>query len=555
MTHPIPLAAAYLRLSREEERDGESASITNQRAIIQAYCRDHALTLVEEFVDDGYSGGNFQRPDFLRLLKRIEAGKINTVITKDLSRLGRDMRESSYYAEEWFPEHGIRYIALADQFDSAAENIMAPLQFAINEMYLRDGSRKVKDVLNRKKKDGQYAACPPYGYRKDPADKSRLAPDPHTAPTVTRIFQMAAAGASSHAIAEQLTGEGILPPLKYRVLHRDDFGPRGAARASDDWNHTTVKRILKNRTYLGHTLLRRSQKVSVKSKKKVLLPEDEWYITQNTHLPLVDQETFDAAQRNLGRLTSDYTKHPQCRQSMFRRIAFCAKCGAAMCSSGTVYKGEREKYWYLACNNITEKGVRHCDGVRIKYADLLEVVRRELNQLIALDEADIAALTQRAIRAAGAVAAGRDPQAQRESAQERLEQIDKIIGKLYQDNAAGKLDDSRLDRMVAQLEQESRNLQATVAALAETEHTADTIQEDYQRFFSLAKGFAQVETLDQETIATFIARIEVGEKILPPGVTIAGPKTPYRQSLRIFYRFIGELPEDPVVEVPRAANS
>lgn len=554
-TQPFPLVAAYMRLSREEEHSGESASITNQRAIIEAYCKEHNLTLVDEFADDGYTGANFQRPEFLRLLKRIETGKINTVITKDLSRLGRDMREASFYAEEWFPEHGVRYIALSDQFDSATENVMAPIQFAINEMYLRDGSRKVKDVLNRKKKDGQYAACPPYGYQKNPQDKTKLEPDPNTAPVVARIFRMAVSGASSHAIAEQLTDDGIVPPLKYRVLYRDDFGPKGAAHAADDWNHTTVKRILKNRTYLGHTLLRRSKKVSVKSKKKVPLPEEEWFITRDTHPPLIDQRAFDEAQKNLGQLTSDYTQYEQCRKSIFGRIAYCSKCGAAMCSSGTVYKGEREKYWYLSCNNITEKGARHCDGVRIKYADLLEVVRRELNTLIAMDDDEVAELTRRALGRAADLSAGAETGGQRQSAEERLSQIDAIIGKLYRDNAAGRLADDRLERMVADLEKESASLQRTVAALASARESVQTISDDYARFFARAKSYAQIETLDRELVTAFIDRIEIGEKELPPGLTIAGPKTPYRQAIRIFYKFVGELPaEEPMIEVVRAAN-
>lgn len=153
----------YLRLSDEEANAGESSSITNQRKIIKSYCEQNGIILVREFVDDGWSGGNFERPGFQEMLRLLERGQVNLVITKDLSRLGRNMRESSYYAEEYFPERGIRYLAFNDNFDTERENIMAPFQFAMNEVYLRDGSRKVKDVLRNKRKDGEYCACPPYG--------------------------------------------------------------------------------------------------------------------------------------------------------------------------------------------------------------------------------------------------------------------------------------------------------------------------------------------------------------------------------------------------------
>ena len=196
-TGNLTLVFAYLRLSNEEAHSSESASIANQRQIIQNYCHNHGLTLVREFVDDGFSGGNFDRPAFQEMLQQLKAGKANMVITKDLSRLGRDMREASYYAEQFFPERGIRYLTIADNFDNSHENCMAPFQFAMNEVYLRDGSRKVKDVLRNKRENGQYCACPPYGYRKNPADKNRLAPDEQTASIVQRIFERAAAGDSS----------------------------------------------------------------------------------------------------------------------------------------------------------------------------------------------------------------------------------------------------------------------------------------------------------------------------------------------------------------------
>lgn len=551
----LTLGFAYLRLSNEEAQGGESSSITNQRMIVQNYCKQNGITLVREFVDDGYSGGNFDRPAFQEMMKQLQQGKANTVITKDLSRLGRDMREASYYAEQFFPEHGIHYIAISDNFDTERENIMAPFLFAMNEVYLRDGSRKVKDVLRSKRENGQYCACPPYGYRKDTQDKHRLAPDEMTAPVVLRIFEQAAKGDSSRKIALDLNEDGVIPPLKYRVLYRDEFSEEGAARASDLWNYTTVKRILKNPVYLGHTLLGKSKKVSVKSKKKVPVPREDWAVTEDTHPPIVSNNLYERAQANLGRGSRDYRAYDHVRKSIFSGIAVCSKCGYSLCSCGTVYKGEREKYWYLSCTHQRQDIADPCTGVRVRYADLLEIVRQELNSLLTLTDKQIEALVKEALRRAGANENPKVLRQKREKIEARIGTIDKIVTKLYTDNAAGDLDDDRLRRMVADLEKESVGLQATLDSLT-ISRSAEEIESSYTNFFSLAREYTQIQELDRETLLTFVERIEIGPKKYPEGTVKATHRNqPYRQSIRIVYKFIGEVAEEPVRELPTMAGS
>ena len=532
---------AYLRLSREEAQSGESASIKNQRLMITNYCTQHGLNLVRTFVDDGWSGGNFERPGFQEMMRELEKGRADIVITKDLSRLGRDMVEASYYAEQYYPEHGIRYIAIADNFDTEHENIMAPFQFAMNEVYLRDGSRKVKDVLRTKREQGQYCACPPYGYKKEKGNKNHLVPDEVTAPVVKRIFRQAANGDSSRRIALDLNQDGIIPPLKYRVLYRDDFSEVGASRMSDIWNYTTVKRILKNRVYLGHTVLGRSRKVSVKSKKKVAIPKEDWAVTENTHEALVTTEIFELAQENLGRGTSCYKAYDHVRKSIFSGIAVCSKCGYSLCSCGTVYKGEREKYWFLSCTHQRKEIANPCDGVRIRYADLVEVVRQELSYVISLSDDQIQAMAKEAIDREVSEDNLALKKVQREKAKARLAVIDKMISKLYLDNAEGRLADNRLEKMVADLEAESDQLSQQMEDLNPVEIAAD-IQRQYDQFAEHIRRYTDMTTLDREKLVTFVDRIEVGPKILEGGAVRATHRNqPYRQSIRIFYRFIGEL--------------
>lgn len=551
----LTLGFAYLRLSNEEAQGGESSSITNQRMIVQNYCKQNGITLVREFVDDGYSGGNFDRPAFQEMMKQLQQGKANTVITKDLSRLGRDMREASYYAEQFFPEHGIHYIAISDNFDTERENLMAPFLFAMNEVYLRDSSRKVKDVIRSKRENGQYCACPPYGYRKDTQNKHRLAPDEMTAPVVLRIFEQAAKGDSSRKIALDLNEDGVIPPLKYRVLYRDEFSEEGAARASDLWNYTTVKRILKNPVYLGHTLLGKSKKVSVKSKKKVPVPREDWAVTENTHPPLVSNNLYDRAQANLGRGSRDYRAYDHVRKSIFSGIAVCSKCGYSLCSCGTVYKGEREKYWYLSCTHQRQDIADPCTGVRVRYADLLEIVRQELNSLLALTDKQVETLVKEALRRAGANENPKVLRQKREKIEARIGTIDKIVTKLYTDNAAGDLDDDRLRRMVADLEKESVGLQAALDSLT-ISRSVEEIESSYANFFSLAREYTQIQELDRETLLTFVERIEIGPKKYPEGTVKATHRNqPYRQSIRIVYKFIGEVAEEPVRELPAMSGS
>lgn len=555
MEKKLRCGVSYLRLSNEEMSSGESSSITNQRLIIERYCQQHGIKLVREFADDGYSGGNFERPAFQEMLRYLEAGKADIVLTKDLSRLGRDMREASYYAEQFLPEHGIRYLAIADNFDTEHENVMAPFQFAMNEVYLRDGSRKVKEVLKSKRESGQYCACPPYGYCKDPKNKNHLLPDEITAPTVQRIFRQAAAGDSSRKIALDLNGDGIIPPLKYRVLYRDEFSESGAARASALWNYTTIKRILKNPVYLGHTLLGKSKKVSVKSKKKVPVPRSKWAVTENTHQPLVSEAVFERAQKNLGKGSSDYRGCCQVRKSIFSGMVFCAQCGHALCSSGTVYKGEREKYWYLSCTHHRRDIADPCEGVRVRYADLLEVVRQDLNALLSMTDEEVNAMLRETLGKTGRSGEFEGNRARLEKAQARILTIDKIVTKLYTDNAEGRLDDERLGRMVSELEKESAGLQRVVAELSR-ERPEGRTEQNYASFFALAKQFTHLEVLDRDTLLTFVERIEVGPKELPENVEkVTHRNIPFRQSIRIFYRFIGEVAAEPVRSLPKAVNA
>ena len=538
---PNNRAYAYYRLSREEIQNGESASITNQRMIVERYCKNNGLTILDEFVDDGFSGGNFDRPGFQKMMNELSKGMVKIVITKDLSRLGRGLYESGYYIEQFFPENGIRYIAIDDHYDSLVDNKLVSFQLAMNDFYLRDGSAKVKSVLKSKREQGQYAACPPYGYKKDPQDNNKLVPDENTAPIVKRIFDEAASGKSSHQIADGLNRDGIIPPLKYRVLHRDKFSAEGALRMSDKWNHTTIKRYLKNKVYLGHTILGKTKKTSVRSKKKQSVPESEWAITYNTHEALVDEFVFEMAQKNLAKGTKDYRKHDHVRKSIFAGVAYCALCGHALCSCGSVYKGEREKYWYLSCINKRKDAANPCTGARIKYSDLVELITDELNAFITLDNRAINRIVDNLIKNDSSAKAIKARKRRKEQLEARLNTIDNMTLKLYSDNAEGKIDDSTFNGLLEKLQVEANGIKNELQSFKSDEDVKKAKIENYQKFFELTKKYSRIEELDRDTLLTFVERIEVGPKILPDGRKRAThTNSLYEQSIRIFYKFIGE---------------
>ncbi len=531
----------YLRLSKEDEREGESGSISNQRKIIQQYCQNHGITLVKEFVDDDYSGGNFNRPGFQDMIAYLSANPgVATVITKDLSRLGRDMSESSFYAERYFPEHGIHYLAIDDSFDSEKENMLAPFQFAMNDMYIRDVSKKVKNALHIMMDRGEYCFGAPYGYRKDPQDMHHLVPDDRTAPVVTDIFSMASAGDSAVTIAQKLTSKGVPPPLQYRVDYLEGPSSGNSKYASSSWNSTTVRRILKNPVYLGHTVLGKSKKVSPKSDVKRRLPKEQWRVTENTHQALVDAVTKEMASRNLASRSRDYRAYTHVRKSIFGGIVYCATCGAAMCSSGSVYKGEREKYWYLSCQNIPARSKHRCeDGARIKYDVLLNVVMQDLRAVISLTPEQKKTIVDRLVARERSGIKAAELERRLSSVQSRIQTVESVLTKLYEDMYTDTVPRDRALSLIQKYEKEIGELKLEADALGKSMDSS-SVRDSYDKFFRLVDEVSKFENLDRAVLTKLIERIEVFPKRFDDGKPHgARSKAPFTQEIKIYYKFIG----------------
>ena len=364
--------AAYIRLSKEDEKDGESESITNQRELIKNYIEENKLGKCKYFVDDGYSGGNFERPQFKELIKQIENGNISMVITKDTSRLGRDFIETSHYMFKFFPEHNIRYIAILENFDTANPNgveDMIPFQTIINDWYLKDISKKIKSVRQNKMRQGLYmGSTVPYGYKRCKNNNCKFEIDEYSSQIVKRIFKMRLNGMTPTMIARKLSDEKKEPPSIY-------YGKNiNKTYTTYLWSFSTINQILQNQIYIGKLVQRKYDKVNYKSKKKVKLAEDEWIIVENFVEPIINKEDFEAVQqmksKNIGGCQRKY-------DYMLKGLVICGDCGKVMTVRRRLCKRKNKEECYdtyYCCSN----NIRYRDGV----CSLHYFQEQKLNELV-----------------------------------------------------------------------------------------------------------------------------------------------------------------------------
>ena len=377
--HKVYKVGIYARLSREDETKVsgmQSDSIESQLAYLNDYAFNQSWNVVGEYYDDGYSGGNFDRPGFSRLINDIETGRVNLVITKDLSRLGREMSETTHYAEKYFAEHNIRYIALNDDVDTFAEsagNDMIGMRMAFNDMYLRDSSKKIKSALYAKKKQGLYTGSyAPYGYAKDADDKHRLIIDDTAAEVVRRIYDMYTSGVPMLRIAKALNKEGVPSPSEYKRQTIKGYNNKGWNCL---WEQNAVRSILRSPMYIGCMAQGRSARVSYKSKKLKRKPKDKWTIVEGTHEPIIDKDIFETAQVLLSKnqakdISSNGTEH------LLNGLMYCGECGEKIYLTSA-----RKNHWHTICSKYRRFGKSHCSSHRIPEEELNEYVLRELRSI------------------------------------------------------------------------------------------------------------------------------------------------------------------------------
>lgn len=379
------LAADYLRLSNEDGDKTESNSIRNQRSLIQDYVsRQKDITLVEEYVDDGYSGANYDRPSFQKMMEDVRSGKINCIIVKDLSRLGRNYIETGKYIENIFPVLGVRFIAVNDNYDSAdtkndADQIIVPFKNLINDAYCRDISMKIRSQLEMKRKNGQFTGSyAAYGYKKDPRDKNHLIIDPYAADIVRDIFRMKIEGYNNERIAEKLNEMGILIPMEYKRSCGLNFNSGFRSGKNPKWGTSSVLRILKNEIYTGTMVQGKTRKVNYRVKDCVPVETENWIRVENTHEAIISKDIFECVQQLM---TLDTRTSPKKDNVYaFSGLLRCGDCGQNL-NRRCVRKKEK-KYYYYHCK--TYKNGEGCTPHTISEIVLMKVIMDSLKKQISL---------------------------------------------------------------------------------------------------------------------------------------------------------------------------
>ncbi|MDR0530670.1 MAG: recombinase family protein [Oscillospiraceae bacterium] len=530
-------AALYCRLSRDDGGDAESNSIQTQRMMLQRYAKEHGLA-ASEYIDDGYSGTSFDRPNFQRMIADIEAGKISTVICKDLSRLGRNNAMVAYYTEMHFLENDVRFIALNDGIDTAhGENEIMPFKSVINEYYARDISKKVRTAKRTRALAGEhYGGRAPYGYIKDPADRHRLVIDEETADTVRWMFQLAADGMGVYRIARQLYEKKILIPSALEFQRSGSLQSKFDPDCPWDWSDKTVAGILRNPMYLGHMVNHRLASKSFKMQKLVRVPQEDWIIVENTHAPLVSQQLFDRVQP----LVAVKQRENQIgHENIFAGLLVCAECGKGMrfLSCPTMRGGEGAFNCATYRSGNRNGAENPCSSHHIGYTALREAVLSNINLVLqaSFDRDAFVELLKNGTEDGLANEARELARCKR-----RESELRSLVRRAFEQNASGLLSDGMFADLCGGYQTELQQLTEQIAQL-DAKLTAGAKGEDNAaRFLQLAQQYGTVQELTREILLDFVEKIFIHE------ATGAPHSKNRRRVIEIHYRFIGRLPGEAV---------
>lgn len=508
-------AAIYCRLSKDDDLDGESASIANQRDMLEKYCEKQGWEVAAVYQDDGFTGLNMERPDLKRMLKAIERRQVNLVITKDLSRLGRNYLQTGYLIEDFFPRNSVRYIAMNDGIDTMRENNdIAPFKNILNEMYSKDISKKVHSSYLLKAQKGQFTGClAPFGYQKDPEDKNHLLIDGETAPIVRRIFSWALEGHGPNYIRRRLEEEKVPCPTwwnRERGLRniRTKWEKKDPENGKYVWDFSVIKTLLMNPVYTGAIASQKTDyrfKIGTIRDKK---PED-WIVVEGQHEAIIDRKSFDIVQ---GKLKSRKRPGASGEISLFAGLVKCGECGKALTIRYTNDKHPRRIY---SCKTYNAYGKQHCSQHRIEYDTLYSLVLNKIR------ECAKAALTD------GEAIAGRltdtchaEQQSQREALErsltkdeERIDVLEKMVLRLYEDMVAGRISEANFNLMLGKTQKEQAELKARVEN--GRRKLADEIRLacDARQWVEAIQEYANITELDAATLNRLIKEIIVHENI------------------------------------------
>ena len=508
-------AAIYCRLSKDDDLDGESASIANQRDMLEHYCEKQGWEVVEVYQDDGYTGLNMERPDLKRMIKAIERRQVNLVITKDLSRLGRNYLQTGYLIEDFFPRNGVRYIAMNDGIDTLRENNdIAPFKNILNEMYSKDISKKVHSSYLLKAQKGEFTGCvAPFGYRKDPEDKNHLLVDEETAPIVRQIFLWALEGHGPNFIRRRLEEQKVPCPTWWNRERgfrnvRTKWEKKDPENGRYMWDFSVIKDILMNPVYTGAIASQKKDyrfKIGTIGEKK---PQD-WIVVEERHEPLIDSKSFAIVQ---DKLKSRQRPRQDGETSLFAGLIKCGECGKSLTIRTTHAKHPQQIY---ACKTYGAFGKNHCTQHRVEYDTLYHLVLNKIRECAKAALTDGKAIAGKLTNTCEAEQKGQREALERSLTkdEERIEVLEKMVLRLYEDMVAGRISEANFNLMLDKTQKEQAELKARAGETRKKLTDAAKIENDARQWVDAIQEYADITELDAATLNRLIKEIVVHEHI------------------------------------------
>ena len=534
------ITALYCRLSQEDANEGESNSIQNQKAILLQYAKEHRFPNPTFFVDDGYSGTNYDRPGFQAMLSEIEAGKVAVCCTKDLSRLGRNSSLTGLYINFTFPKYGVRYIAINDHFDTidpnSTDNDVAGIKNWFNEFFAKDTSRKIRAVNKAKGERGvPLTTNVPFGYLKDPNDKTRWIVDEAAAQVVKRIFRLCMEGRGPMQIAKVLQEEKVLNPTAYKRR----AGIKTPSPETSDpyhWNTNTIVHILERREYTGCTVNFKTYTNSIWDKKQRDTPLEKQAVFYGTHPAIIEQEVFDKVQE-IRQQRHRRTKTG--KSSLFSGMVYCADCGAKMRYCTTSYFEKRQDH-FVCANYRSNTGSCSAHYIRaVVLEDLVWMHMKAVISYVTRHESYFRAVMDHKLRLSSeeAIRANKKRLAQ---ADKRLVELDRLFIRIYEDNVAGKLSDERFAMMSQSYEDEQVQLKAEIQALQQDIEVQERQIENLEQFIQRVHKYADLQELTPYALRELVKAIYIEAPDKSSGKR--------RQNIRISYDLVGFIPVDELMK-------
>lgn len=528
--------ALYERLSKDDDLQGESNSISNQKEYLADYARKNGFINIKHFTDDGYTGRNFNRPGFQAMLADAEAGKVSTIIVKDMSRFGRNYLQVGFYTEILFPQKQVRFIAINNSVDSDSptDNDFTPFLNIMNEWYAKDTSNKIKSIfLSRMSEGKRCSGSIPYGYNRLRGDKQMLVVDPVASKVVKHIFELAAYGNNPPQIARILTEEKTLIPSAYTLQYHPEQCNMKAEIGNCDWNSNTVREILNRQEYLGHTVLRKTIATSFKTDQRRFSTDDEKLFFEDTHEAIITQKLWDTAHKRLKHSTRQHSHEELLEGCLFAGYVFCADCGRKLAFE-THYYENRERYYSFRCSNYTNKRnncTQHYVSENNLHQLVLHLLQRITARIIEDEDAFCTLLKEKWQQQNASV----PKQSKKDliEAQRRFDELDALISGLYENYVSGILPERQYKSLMIKYDAEQTELESKIKQLQENLTEVKVSAIDAKRFIKIIKKYKNLRELTRDMVVELIDKIVVYEPV--------GKKPNREQRIDIYFNFIGQF--------------